>query len=163
MAVFALTNATILGGTAWTGTAPGGTAAASGTITSSTDLSSYITGVELSIEADEIEYTNFASAGWRQKITGLQAGNVSLTMNDDYAASTIDSIFGLGGTLGIGSTSSLYLDIKPTSAARGTGNPSYVLRFLNLGGKVLGGSVGDLATKGTWTFPTTGVISRLTA
>ena len=163
MAVFALTNATVLVGTAWTGTAPGGVVAASGTINSSTDISSYLTGVELSIEAEELDYTNFASAGWRQKITGLQSGNVALTMNDDQAASALESIFGLGGTLGIGSTSTLYMDIKPTSAGRGTSNASYCLRFLNLGGKVVGGSVGELASKGTWTFPTTGLVQRLTA
>jgi hypothetical protein len=162
MAVFSLTAATIGVGTAWTGTAPGGIVAATGTVTSSVDISGMVTSVELSIDADELDYTNFASAGWRQKISGLQKGMVALTFNDDYAASQTDAIFGLGGTLGIGSTSSLYMDIKPTSAARGTTNPSYVLRFLNLGGKVLGGSVGALAEK-SLSFPTTGVISRLTA
>jgi hypothetical protein len=37
-----------------------------------------------------------------------------------------------------------------------------VLLFLNLGGSIVGGSVGSLALK-TLTFPTTGVVSRLTS
>ena len=162
MAVFAITSCTVLGGTAWTGVAPGGITTPSGTISSSVDYSSLFTSVELSVEAEELDFTNFASAGWRQKITGMQMGTVTLTMNDDYAAATTDAVFGLGGTLGIGSASSLYLDIKPTSAARGATNPSYVLRFLNTGGKVTGGSVGELPTR-SLTFPTTGIVARLTA
>jgi len=162
MAVFAITSCTVLGGTAWTGTAPGGSAAASGTITTSVDYSALFTQVELSIEAEELDFTNFASAGWRQKLTGLQMGTVTLTLNDDYAASTTDAVFGLGGTLGIASTSPLYFDIKPTSAARSATNPSYVMRFLNTGGKVVGGTVGELATR-SLTFPTTGIVARLTS
>jgi uncharacterized protein YwbE len=162
MAVFAITSCTILGGTAWTGTAPGGSATPSGTITTGVDYSALFTQVELSIEAEELDFTNFASAGWRQKITGLQMGTVSLTLNDSYAAANTDAVFGLGGTLGIGSTSPLYLDIKPTGAARSATNPSMVLRFLNTGGKVTGGTVGELPTR-SLTFPTTGVVARLTS
>lgn len=160
MAVFALTGATILVGTAWTGTAPGGIATPSGTITTSTNISALVSQVELSLEADEIDFTNFASAGWRQKISGLQMGTVNLTLNQDFDASVTDAIFGLGGTLGFGSSSSLFMDIKATSAARSATNPSYVLRFLNLQYTPLAGSVGELATM-SLTFPTTGVVGRL--
>lgn len=162
MAVFALTSATIQVGTAWTGTAPGGTAAASGTISSATNISALVSQVELSLEAEQLDFTNFASAGWRQKIGGLQMGTVSLTLNQDFDASVTDAIFGLGGTLGFGSTSTLYMDVRPTSAARSAANPSYVLRFLNLGYSPISNGVGELATV-SLTFPTTGVITRLTA
>jgi len=161
MAVFSLTSATVLAGTAWTGTAPGAAVAASGTITSSVDISGFITSFDLSIEAEELETTNFAAAGWRQKISGLQMGTVQLTFNDDYAATTTDPYFGLGGTFGIG-VAPIYFDVKPTSSARGSTNPSYVMRVLNLGGTIMTGSVGDVATK-TYSFPTTGVITRLTS
>jgi hypothetical protein len=162
VAVFALTTATVLVGTAWTGTAPGGTAAASGTISSSTDISAMLVSVELSLEAEDLESTAFGGA-WRTRISGLLTGNVALEANQDYAASQFDALFGLGGTLGIGSTSTLYMDIKATSSARSATNPSYVLRFLNLGGKPMGGGVGQLARTGTWTFPTTGLVQRLTS
>lgn len=162
MAVFALTGATILVGTAWTGTAPGTSATPSGTITTTTDISAMVTQVSLSLEADELEWTNFASAGWRQKEVGLQMGSVSLTLNQDFAASQVDAIFGLGGTLGFASSSSLYMDIKPTSSARGATNPSYVLRFLNLSYQPIGNSVGELAVM-SLTFPTTGRVARLSS
>ena len=162
MAVFALTGATVLVGTTWTGTAPGGSAAPSGTITTTTDISSLLTGINLSLEADELEWTNFASAGWRQKEVGLQMGSVQLDLNQDFAASVTDAIFGLGGTLGFASSSTLYMDIKPTSASRSATNPSYVLRFLNLSYQPIANSVGELATM-SLTFPTTGRIARLTS
>jgi hypothetical protein len=162
MAVFALTSATIQVGTTWTGTAPGGVAAASGTITSAVNISALVSQVELSLEAEELDFTNFASAGWRQKIGGLQMGTVALTLNQDFDASVTDAIFGLGGTLGFGSASSLFMDIRPTSAVRSATNPSYVLRFLNLGYSPISNGVGELATV-SLSFPTTGVVTRLAA
>lgn len=161
MSAFALTGATILVGTGWTGTAPGAAAAASGTITSSTDISAMVTQIELNISADELDITNFASAGWRQKISGLQMGTVALTFNDSYASSNADALFGLGGTFGLG-VAPIYFDIKSTSASRSSTNPSYVMRVLNLGGTIMSGEVGAVAQK-TFTFPTTGLIQRLTS
>lgn len=163
MAVFALTAANILvGATNWTGTAPGGVTTPSGTITTSTNISALVTQVELSLEADEIDYTNFASAGWRQKVSGLQMGTVSLTLNQDFDASVTDALFGLGGTVGFGSTAPLFMEIRPQTAARSATNPAYVLRFLNTSYTPLSGSVGDLASI-SLTFPTTGVVGRLTS
>jgi len=164
MAVFALTSATVSVGTGWTGTPPGGTAAASGTITSAIDISSFTTQVELSFSADELDYTNFASAGWRQKLSGLASGTVQLTLNADFAATTVDDRFGLGGTVGfpMSSATPYYMDIRPTSAARSATNPSYVLGWLNLGVPVITGTVGDLAVV-QYQFTMTGRPSRLTA
>jgi hypothetical protein len=159
MSAFALTGATILVGTGWTGTAPGGSATASGTISSTTDISAMVTQIELSLSAEELEITNFASAGWRQKISGLQEGTVALTFNDSYAASNADALFGLGGTFGLG-VAPIYFDIKATSSSRGSTNPSYVMRVLNLGGSIMSGAVGSVAVK-SFTFPTTGLVQRL--
>lgn len=161
MSVFALTSCTVLAGTGWTGTAPGAAVAASGTITSSTDISAFITSVEISLNWDEIEYTNFASGGWREVTSGLAAGNVAVTFNDSYAASNVDALFGLGGTFGP-TVQPIYFDIKPTSAARGSTNPSYVALVRNFGGTMLGGTVGSLATK-QMTFRLSGRPSRLTS
>jgi hypothetical protein len=157
-----MTNTTLLGGVAWTGTAPGapGTQSVSGTITSSTDFSIMTTAVNLSLTADEIDYTNFASGGWRLKTSGLKAGTVQLDFNQDYAASQLDALFGLGGTFGFGTT--FYLDVKPTSSARSATNPSTVISCVNLDYKPVAGKVGDLAVV-SLQFPTTGQVARLTA
>ena len=161
MSVFALTSCTVLAGTGWTGTAPGTAAAASGTISSSTDISAFITSVEISLNWDEIEYTNFASGGWREVTSGLAAGNIAVTFNDSYAASNVDALFGLGGTFGP-TVQPIYFDIKPTSSARAATNPSYVALVRNFGGTILGGQVGSLATK-SLTFRLSGRPSRLTS
>lgn len=165
MAVFALTSATIQMGTAWTGTAPGdpGTQTVSGTITSATNISAMISEVDISLDADEIDYTNFASGGWRQKTIGLKAGTIQFTFNQDFAASQVDALFGIGGSLmPFGGTGTYYFDIKPTSAARGTTNPSYVGQLIPLAYSPLSGAVGALATV-QLQIPTTGQVARLTA
>jgi hypothetical protein len=160
MPQFYLQSVTVIGGIGWTGTAPGAAVTASGTVATNVLGSLEFSSVEVSIESEVIDFTHFAAAGWKQIGNGLQSGSVTVTLNDGYSASEADAIFGLGGTLGIGVTP-IYFDIKPTSAARSTTNPSLVMRVLNQG-NTLGGGVGSKAER-TLTFPTTGVVSRLTA
>lgn len=161
-AVFVLTSCTVGASLTWTGTAPGdpGTQTVSGTCASSTDLTAMISSIEVAVSAAEVEYTNFGSGGWKQKMSGLKEGNIQINFNQDYSASQVDALFGLGGTFGLGLKP--YLDVKATSAARGTANPSYVLQIVNLGFTVMGGQVGALAIANP-TFPTSGQIARLTA
>lgn len=162
MAVFSMTGVTALVGSGWTGTAPGTGAAPSGTITSTTDLSAMLTGVTLDLAQDELDYTNFGSAGFRQKIGGLQAATITLNFNQDFAASQVDALFGIGGTFGHGSAGPFYLDVKASSASRAATNPSYVFAWLPLNYTILSGSVGDLATI-SLQFPSTGRYARLTS
>lgn len=165
MATFALTGATILIGAGWTGTAPGdpGTQTVSGTITSSTDISTMVASVELGLSADELDFTNFGSGGWRQKIAGLKAGTLSLTFNQDFAASKVDALFGIGGSvIPFGGTGTYYVDIKPTSSARSATNPSYVAQLVPVAYTPLSGGVGVLAQVQIQ-IPTTGQVARLTA
>ena len=131
MAVYVATNTMVLVGTAWTGTAPGTGSTPSGTITSTTDISS---------------------------------GTVQLNFNQDFAAANVDALFGLGGTLGlvVGQVTPYYIDIKPTSSARGATNPSFVAGFLNTGINSINGNVGDLA-KVQASFPLTGRFIKLTS
>jgi hypothetical protein len=164
MAVFTMTSCYIAIGTTWTGTAPGdpGTQTVSGTLTG-TDLSTMTTSVDLSFNAEELDYTNFGSGGWRQKISGLKAGTLQLAFNQDFAASKIDALFGIGGSLmPFGGTGAYYFEIKSTSGARSTTNPSYVGQLIPLAYTPLSGAVGDLATISI-SLPTTGQIARLTA
>lgn len=164
MAVFSMTSCFLGIGTSWTGTAPGdpGTQTVSGTL-SSTDLSTMVSSVDISLNADELDYTNFGSGGWRQKISGLKAGTLQITFNQDFAASKVDALFGLGGSLmPFGGSGSYYFEIKPTSSARSTTNPSYVGQIVPLDYKPLTGQVGSLAVI-SLQFPTTGQVARLTS
>ena len=162
MAVYVITASTALCGVAWTGTAPGdpGSQTVAGTITSSTDISAMITEVSLTVDADIIDFTHMAANGWRIKRTGLKAGSGSINFNQDFAASQVDALFGLGGTFGFASASTLYLDLKATSTARASTNPSYVCQFLNSGYTPITGAVGAGAMS-PFSFETTGQIARL--
>lgn len=164
MPVFSMTSTTVLAGTAWTGTAPGAAATPSGTINTPTDLSSMIMQVQVSMSSAELAATSFGSGGWEEKISGLANGSIALTFNQDFAAARVDALFGIGGTFGFapGQVTPYFLDVKATSSARGATNPSYVAAFLNVGGEVINGSVGDIATV-TYTFPFTGRFHRLTS
>lgn len=163
MAVYVITASTLLGGVAWTGTAPGdpGSQTVSGTISSSVDLSGMVAEVSLAVNADIVDFTNMASNGWRIKKTGLKAGTGQIVFNQDFAASQVDAYFGLGGTFGF-ATTPLYFDLKATASARGSTNPSYVCQYLNSGYTPISGAVGSGATV-PFNFETTGQIARLTS
>jgi len=166
MAVFSMTSATVLIGTAWTGTAaPGdpGTQTVSGTIASTTDLTTMISSIDISVTADELDFTNFGSGGWHQKIAGLKAGTVQFNFNQDFAASKVDALLGIGGSvIPFGGSGTYYVDVKPTSAARSTTNPSTVFQVVPLAYQVLSGAAGALAVVSIQ-YPTTGQVARLTA
>lgn len=165
MAVFSMTSCFIGIGTTWTGTAPGDagvTATVSGTLTS-TDLSTMVTSLDLSLSAEELDFTNFGSGGWRQKISGLKMGTLQLNFNQDFAASKVDALFGIGGSLmPFAGSGPYYFEIKATSAVRSATNPSYVGQLVPLAYQPLTGAAGDLAAISIQ-LPTTGQIARLTA
>ena len=159
MAAFTIINPLVLAGTAWTGTAPGGATTASGTITSTSDLSPYVTSVDLGAEIATNETTNAGSGGYVTRITGLRSGSIGLTFNQDFAASALDQI--LWTTLG-GLGASIFLDIKPTSSARSATNPSFVFAAIITELMPITGSVGDLAEFSV-NWEVTGRFERLTS
>lgn len=125
MAIYVATSSTVLWGTGWTGTAPGaGNPTVSGTISSSTDFSDHVRKVDFGAKAEDIDFTTFGDGGFMVKKAGLKSADLSIEFNQDYGASSIDATFAaafLAGTEG-------YLDIKPTSASRGSTNPSIVCK-----------------------------------
>jgi hypothetical protein len=167
MAAFVLTSKTILIGTAWTGTAPGGSATPSGTITSPVDISvSVFQGADVGMNTAMVSTTNFASGGFEQMIPGLRSGDdLQIVMNQDYAASeTWADITGVFGSLAISAPGDAvrYIDIKPTSSARSTTNPSYVFGVYAKGVQAIQGSVGDKAQVAL-TLQITGAFAALTS
>jgi hypothetical protein len=154
-----LTSATTLWGTGFTGTAPGaGNPTVSGTISSSTDFSDHIKQVTLNMNVAMQDFTTFGDGAFVVQKPGLKSADISIDFNQDFAASSVDATFGaalLNGTLG-------YLDIKPTSSARGSTNPSYVYAVYVSSYTPLGVSVGDRAGV-TVNFTVTGTYARLTS
>lgn len=162
MAVLALTTTKIQVATSWTGTSPGapGTQTISGTLlTSVTDVSAYFTSISVDFTAETLDFTNFASGGWKAFIAGLKDTGFDCTINQDFS-SAVDAAYGFGGTYGFGTT--FYMDIMPTSSARGATNPSTVLQVINMGYSPVSGPVGALAAAKLMLKPT-GLPGRLTS
>jgi hypothetical protein len=119
------------------------------------DMSAFCTAVELPIDADEVETTNFGSSGWRTYIPGLKKGEVKVTFNDDFATTTVDdrlwSWFGTVQTF----------NVKATNAANSTTNPEYQMSVVVSKFNPVAGKVGQLANQDL-TWKVTGVITRAT-
>jgi hypothetical protein len=161
MAAFVNISRTVLLGAAWTGTAPGvGVATPSGTITSTSDISSFIvSGGDPGWSAAMIDITNFGALGYTSVIPGLTTGDdLVFDCNSDWAASQLGAIVRttLGGVARPGSAP-IYVDIKPTSSARSATNPSfvaaaYISKWSPYGGGVGARSAASLTLTITGTF-----------
>lgn len=124
-------------------------------INGSTALASYLTQVELKTSTTDVTTTSFGSS-WVTRVAGLKEGSLTLTFNQDYAASTVDAT--LWPLLGTTAT----IVIKPTSTAVSANNPAYTATCLVTDLTPVSGNIGDLATFSV-TWPTTGAVSRATA
>jgi predicted secreted protein len=117
-------------------------------------VSANVAQCTIALEADDVETTNFAGGGWRERIGGLKAGTVSLDFHQDYAASSIDAtVFALlGGTAAV--------TVRPGgTAAAGSANPEYSFIALVTEYNPIDSAVGDLATFSV-SWPITGAVTR---
>lgn len=121
-----------------------------------TDLSTYCSKIELSVEVEEKDATTFGSGGWHENLGGIKSGSLALTFKQDVAASAIDSI--LWPLLGTVQT----FEVRLSNAVVGTSNPKYTGSVLVRQSNPIAGSVGDVAEMSV-TWPTTGAITRATA
>lgn len=113
-----------------------------------TDLSSSITSIDFTEEADDKETTAFGS-GWRTRVGGLKQGSVKIDFLQDYAAASVHaSIHGLLGTIAT-------VVVTPTSGTASATNPQYTIPCLVTTIQPIAGAVGDLATESV-TWPTSG-------
>ncbi len=119
------------------------------------DESSNIKSSTLVVNVNQLDTTDFASAGWTEYIGGLKSGTLSIEFQDGVAASAIDSkLWALLGTV-------TTFEVRLTSAVVGTSNPKWTGSVLVTQHNI-GGAVGDLATK-SLSFPTSGAVSRATS
>lgn len=158
MASFVSLTATTLYGTSFTGTGPGvANPTITGTVASSTDFSAAIKSVSISLDADEVDFTNFGAGGFKEMKTGLLTASVSISFFADYAAAAVNTVLVpalLARTLG-------YWDFKPTSASRSATNPSLV--FALYPKKVPAAMAVGAAEECTVDFTIAGKYARLTS
>lgn len=118
----------------------------------SVDYSDHLKNAVLTLDAAQLDTTDFASAGWVEMIGGLKSGTLALNFMDDVANDDVDEeLFALLGTV-------VAFTAKPVSGTTSTSNPEYQGSVLITGHSV-GGGVGELAQK-SLTFPTSGAVVR---
>jgi hypothetical protein len=120
------------------------------------DRSALTSKVEVSADVDEKDVTTYTSAGWKSVLGGLKSGNVAVTLKNDLAAAGLDEImWGLFGTV-------VPFEVRAVNSARSTSNPSYTGNMLIKSWTPITGSPGDV-NEASYTFPTSGPVTRLTA
>lgn len=150
MAAFVLVSRTVILGTVWTGTAPGpAVVTPSGTVATVLDLTSYLfDGGDIAFGANMVDSTNFGSLGYTVKIPGLTSGDdIVMNLNADEGASAIAVGMRTLAPKGVSrpGDTPIYIDTKPTNAARSATNPSSVAACYVSKWAPRGGSVGDKA------------------
>jgi hypothetical protein len=121
-----------------------------------TVLHEYTKKAELTVEVEDKDVTNYASAGWKEVLGGLKSAELSVEFLQDFAATKLDSImWPLLGTV-------VAFEVRADQAAVGTSNPKYTGNILINGWNPIEGSVGDEATV-SHGFPTSGAVTRATA
>jgi hypothetical protein len=153
-----LTSTTTQIGTAWTGTAPGpGNPTVSGTITTDLALTDHIRQVSVGLKAAMQDFTTFGDGGYTVVKPGLLGADLSIEFNYDTAAANVEATFAAG----VSAKTLYYIDVKSTSAARGSTNASYVFAAYVAGFPVTF-TVGERAMT-TVEFAVTGSFARLTS
>jgi len=120
-----------------------------------TDISSYVTSVTLGSTYDVVETTAFGNTA-RTRVAGLADNSVALEFNQDFAASSLESV--IYPTLG----TAVSITVKPVAGAVTTANPAYSFSALVSEWTPLNGAVGELATASV-TWPISGVITKTTS
>jgi predicted secreted protein len=118
----------------------------------SVDYSDHLKSATLTVDAAQLDTTDFASGGWVEVIGGLKTGTLTLEFMDDVADNDVDEeLFALIGTV-------VAFALKPVSGTISASVPEYQ-GFVLVTTYTVGGAVGDLAGK-SLTWPISGSITR---
>lgn len=121
-----------------------------------TDLSAYISSIQINVEAADLDATTFASGGWRERVGGLKDGSVTINFKGDYASGTVDAT--LWPLLGATTT----ITAKPDGGSVSATNPLFSGSYLINELRPIEGSVGELV-EFSLTWPSSGEITRATS
>ena len=104
------------------------------------NLSTALTSVELTLEADDKPTTTFGS-GFVTRVGGLKQGTVKLNFLQNFDAASVEAtIYPLLGTIAT-------VVIKPTSGTVSATNPTYTVPCLVTQVQPISASVGDIAVQ----------------
>ena len=121
-------------------------------LVNSNNISDHGNKIEVDLTVDDNDITAFGQS-WHVRTNGLKDGVINITLFNDFVASQLDSImFPLFGTV-------VLFEIRPTSAARSTGNPAFFGNLFVNAWKPIVGQIGDTAQVDL-SFPTSGAVTR---
>jgi hypothetical protein len=105
-------------------------------------LSDHAQSLTIEDSADEVDFTSFTSAGYKEIGGGLKDATITVTFFQDFAANSVHQVlqplYASGGTFAV--------EVRPTSAVVSATNPrgTATMRLLSYAG--FGGAVGDAST-----------------
>lgn len=111
-------------------------------IVNGSNLSDHCSSVTVQDTADQVDFTTFGPAAYKQYGQGFHDCQIDATFFADFAAGSIHSIlqplYAGGSVFGV--------EVRPTSAARSTTNPAGTMNATLYGYTGIGGKVGDAAS-----------------
>lgn len=120
------------------------------------DLSQFVSSVSLSLSANEVPTTSFASGGAVERVGGLKDNSLTISFMQDFAAAAVEAtIYPL-----IGSTAAFV--VNPSSTAASATAPNYTGTVLVTEWSPVAGAVGELLTADV-TWPISGNVAKATA
>lgn len=122
------------------------------------DMSADVQSITFTRTKDAPQSTAGGDSSHEYLADGMKDATFNLVFRQDFAASAVDAI--LDGIYD--STSAVTFSIRPTTAAVGTGNPSFSGSCILTDYAPLDGSIGDLAQTSP-AFQVTGGVTRATA
>lgn len=144
------------------GTAPGGASAPTGcSLSTPSDLSSWVTAVENGADLATQDSTTMGSGGYTAMVAGLKSGVLNLSLLNDYASSSLNALIGMNGSvIAFGGTG--FVEVRLTSSSRSATNPGFICKVLHNGWRSFNASVGAIPTV-TWNPVIVGGFAELTA
>jgi hypothetical protein len=109
-------------------------------VVNGTNFSDHISAVTVNLSKDDVETTSF-SGGGRERMQGLKDDSFEITLQQDFDAASVDSVFYPLYDLG----TEFEVEVRPTSSAVSATNPKYVGDCILMEYSPLDGKVGDLS------------------
>ncbi|KPI09933.1 hypothetical protein OV450_3424 [Actinobacteria bacterium OV450] len=122
------------------------------------DFSDHVSSVEVNLSKDSVDTTNFSGSG-REATHGLKSEKITVTFQQDFAASSVDAtLWPL-----YNNETEFTVKVRPTGSSISATNPEYVASCILLEYSPLSGKAGDLSDTSV-TFPVQrGTLARNTS
>jgi hypothetical protein len=144
------------------GTAPGGATAPTGcSLSTPSDISAWVTAVEVGPDVATQDATTYGSGGFTTMVASLKSATANITILNDYAASAPNALLGMNGSV-IAFGAQGFLEVRPTSSSRSATNPGFICKIINNGWRSFNASVGNIPTV-SWNVTVIGGFAELTS